>query len=109
MDELQQTASGPGEILQAKEVAAWLRCHVDTVYDLYWAGQIKGFSIKGPVAKTKRGRKGLRFLASSVRDLIASGVAESGKALRADEPPEWRPMPCRKGLRGQARCGRRPG
>jgi excisionase family DNA binding protein len=76
-----QVIPGPGENLQAKEVAASLNCHVSTVYELVEKGRLRAFSLMGRTAKGKRGKKGLRILASSVRDLIASGLN------KADEPP----------------------
>jgi hypothetical protein len=85
----QQTSavSGPGELLQAKEVAAWLNCHVSVVYDLWDMKLIKGLYLKPQPKKSKRGKKGLRILASSVRDYIQAGVQEHSNGDRANEPP----------------------
>src|SRR5262245_31303624 len=79
-------AGEPGDILQAKDVAAWLACHVSTVYDMFEKGTLKGFCL-GRAEKGKRGRKGLRILASSVREFISSQMGPTAPAVVEQEEP----------------------
>jgi excisionase family DNA binding protein len=86
--------SGPrwGELLTAEEVAVYLKCHVSTVYDLVNRGRLKGFSLTGNTQKNKRGKKGLRILATSIDDLVAKGLEERTEQ-RGGELPHARPEP----------------
>jgi excisionase family DNA binding protein len=71
-----------GKLLTAEEVAAYLRCHVSTVYDLVRGGRLQGFSLTGNTQRNKRGKKGLRILASSVNDLVTNGLNELARPVR---------------------------
>lgn len=74
-------------LLLPQEVAERLRCHVSTVYVLYHEGRLKGFSLTGNCDPSKRGKKGLRFLESSVDDFIQSGLQQ------VPAPPRHEPLP----------------
>lgn len=76
---------GQLDLLTAKEVAVLLRCHVSTVYQMKDAGRLQGFCLMGRSEKKRRGKNGLRILASSVRELITSGIEENGKPLPSEE------------------------
>jgi hypothetical protein len=50
------------EVLTVKEVQERLRCHIDTVYDLFRTGALKGFRLK------PGSQKGIRIWAASLED-----------------------------------------
>jgi excisionase family DNA binding protein len=79
--------------LTAEEVATYLKCHVSTVYDFANGGRLKAFSLTGNTNKNKRGKKGLRILASSVDDLVATGLAEREPARPVQPEPQPVPLP----------------
>lgn len=81
------TAPRWGHLLTADEVAGYLKCHVSTVYDMVSKGRLQGFSLTGNTDKHKRGRKGLRILASSVDDLVTRGLHEQTPPVEATTSP----------------------
>ena len=98
--------AGPCErLLTAKETAGLLNCHVSTVYELANRGQLKAMSLTGRGPGRKRGRKGLRILASSVAEFIAAGVSDWYTTVCApppcvpatSEPPS--PPPAKRSVR----------
>lgn len=93
----QPVAQSPkwGALLTAKEVAAYLKCDVSTVYDLAHGGRLRFISLTGNTDKHKRGRKALRILASSVDDLVTTGLAEREAAPVPEPEPVVMPAPPR--------------
>jgi hypothetical protein len=65
-----------GPLLIASDVATYLKCNVSTVYDLVNVGRLKAISLMGNVDRKRRGKKGLRILASSVDELVTLGLEE---------------------------------
>jgi excisionase family DNA binding protein len=85
-----------GHLMTADEVAGVLRCHISTVYDLANQGRLKAFTLTGNTAKKKRGKKGLRFLASNVNEFISGAFTEwerdrVGERMLRPAPPSQEP------------------
>jgi excisionase family DNA binding protein len=75
------------DILTAKEVKDKLRCGLSTVYDLFEAGELRGFRLK-----TGGKRNGIRIYAESVSELMKRN-ANRAKPAPAPEPQASTPLP----------------
>lgn len=84
-----------GPLLTADEVATLLKCHVSTVSDLFHTGKLKGFSLTGNNDKKKRGKKGLRFPASSVEEYVSRAIEDAQAAVVQEVGVSSDPLPAR--------------
>jgi excisionase family DNA binding protein len=93
-------SEGP-EVLTAKEVAERLKCGVSTVYEMFEAGELRGFRLK-----TKKTKGGIRILASSIAEMMernANRPPAKPEAEAVSDPVPARPAPAsRKGFKRRA-------
>ena len=96
-----------GPLMTAREVGDYLRCDVSTVYDLVHRGRLRAISLTGNMDPHKRGKKGLRVLASSVDELITVELAgQKSDVPAAPAEPEPVVMPSREPVRRSPRAAR---
>ena len=86
-----ETNAHAPNILTAKEAKDLLKCGLSTVYDLFEAGELRGFRLK-----TGGKRNGIRIFATSIDELMVRNANPAKAAPLPSEPAPLPPLPPRK-------------